>query len=275
MKILSQPALLRASRWRSRVCSVVETRAYPISIGNSLRLEDRELTRPFLLAPLEMNPRTALYMTRVNRKTWLISSSLGTRPSSSWRATAILALRRRFFCSGWGCHHFHCIINSLPMSRYETLIMRRVYNTSCRSLNRSGDPGKTPCLNKRSFCATLYQRWGYTLVITASRSVAIRNLSIRWAAHAHIFSRGRARRRLEALGRRRLSGEATSRRLPSKIANERAGSARKRSSAEGVGCATNRYPAAADYRTFNEWRLRCTRYGYGKSQATSLPFSCR
>src|SRR5690242_6455278 len=38
-------------------------------------------------------------MTRAIRNTWLISSSLGTRPSSSWRATAILALRSRFFCS--------------------------------------------------------------------------------------------------------------------------------------------------------------------------------
>jgi hypothetical protein len=36
VNILSQQAALRASRWRSRVCSVVETRAYPISIGNSL-----------------------------------------------------------------------------------------------------------------------------------------------------------------------------------------------------------------------------------------------
>src|SRR3954469_21171421 len=49
---------------------------------------------------LKCNPKIALYITRLNRNTWLISSSLGTRPSSSWRATAILALRRRFFCSG-------------------------------------------------------------------------------------------------------------------------------------------------------------------------------
>jgi hypothetical protein len=38
-----------------------------------------------------------LYITLVKRKTWLISASLGTLPSSSWRATAILALRRDFF----------------------------------------------------------------------------------------------------------------------------------------------------------------------------------
>src|SRR5690242_19272378 len=38
-------------------------------------------------------------MTRASKKTWLISDSLGTRPSSSCSATAILALRRRFFCS--------------------------------------------------------------------------------------------------------------------------------------------------------------------------------
>src|SRR4051794_22704601 len=54
----------------------------------------------FCCRRLTCNPRTALYITRVSRKTWLTSSALGTRPSSSWRATAILALRRRFFCSG-------------------------------------------------------------------------------------------------------------------------------------------------------------------------------
>src|ERR671932_320706 len=48
---------------------------------------------------LKCKPRTALYITRVRRKTCSISSDFGTRPSSSRRATAILALRSRFFCS--------------------------------------------------------------------------------------------------------------------------------------------------------------------------------
>src|SRR2546423_7135241 len=46
------------------------------------------------------NPNTALYITRANKNTWSISSVLGTLPNSSWRATAILALRSFFFCSG-------------------------------------------------------------------------------------------------------------------------------------------------------------------------------
>src|SRR5919199_2133728 len=48
---------------------------------------------------LKCKPRTALYITRVRRKTCSISLLVGTRPSSSRRATAILALRSRFFCS--------------------------------------------------------------------------------------------------------------------------------------------------------------------------------
>src|SRR4051812_2690389 len=38
-------------------------------------------------------------MTRAIRNTCSISSCFGTRPSSSCRATAILALSNRFFCS--------------------------------------------------------------------------------------------------------------------------------------------------------------------------------
>src|SRR5919202_3454605 len=48
---------------------------------------------------LKCSPSTALYITLVRRKTCSISSVLGTLPSSSRRATAILALRSCFFYS--------------------------------------------------------------------------------------------------------------------------------------------------------------------------------
>ena len=48
---------------------------------------------------LKWRPTTALYMTRERRKTCSISLLVGTRPSSDWRATAILALRSLLFCS--------------------------------------------------------------------------------------------------------------------------------------------------------------------------------
>src|SRR5215213_1795840 len=54
---------------------------------------------------LKRKPRTALYITRVRRNTCSISLLVGTRPNSSRRATAILALSSLFFCSAlvvWG-----------------------------------------------------------------------------------------------------------------------------------------------------------------------------
>src|SRR5919199_1954558 len=51
---------------------------------------------------LKCKPKTTLYIIRVRRKTCSISSVFGTLPSSSWRATAILALRSLFFCSALG-----------------------------------------------------------------------------------------------------------------------------------------------------------------------------
>src|SRR5918992_5310107 len=58
------------------------------------------------------------------RKTCSISSFLGTLPSSSWRATAIFALRSFFFCSGAMVAHLYQ--NSIKMPSFETLILKRV-----------------------------------------------------------------------------------------------------------------------------------------------------
>jgi hypothetical protein len=53
------------------------------------------------------------------KKPWSISSVLGTLPSSSRRATAILALRSFFFCSVVAIH-YKGYQNSMRLSSYET-----------------------------------------------------------------------------------------------------------------------------------------------------------
>src|SRR5258708_6151835 len=64
-------------------------------------------------------------MTRAVRKMLSISSSVGTRPNSDWRATAIFALNRFFFlsCAAIALLLFH---NSCVLSSSETLIRERV-----------------------------------------------------------------------------------------------------------------------------------------------------
>src|SRR5687767_4017190 len=62
-------------------------------------------------------------MTRVKRNTRSISSFLGTLPNSSWRATAILALRSFFFCSVVILVVYQ---NSLHLPSFETLVLKLV-----------------------------------------------------------------------------------------------------------------------------------------------------
>src|SRR4051794_11241361 len=78
---------------------------------------------------LKCRPKTALYITLVNRNTSSIFSLLGTFPVSSWRATAILALRRRSFCS---LEVFMQILyqNSSHLSSFAPLIVARVLHHS-------------------------------------------------------------------------------------------------------------------------------------------------
>jgi hypothetical protein len=69
-------------------------------------------------------------MTRVKRNTRSISSRFGTRPNSSWRATAILAFKSFLFCSGVGiCYLYQ---NSWQVSSIDTLILRLVLIITAR-----------------------------------------------------------------------------------------------------------------------------------------------
>src|SRR3954451_11633373 len=61
VKVLVQPAFLRASRWRSRFCSWVETLAYPMSIGWSVYgLEDCQLPLLLLVPAFEVQSQNRL-----------------------------------------------------------------------------------------------------------------------------------------------------------------------------------------------------------------------
>src|SRR3954453_8506167 len=71
-----------------------------MSIGWSVSgLEDGQLPLLLLLPAFEVQSQNRL-IHHAGEQEDLVTSSLGTRPSSSWRVTAILALRRRFFWSG-------------------------------------------------------------------------------------------------------------------------------------------------------------------------------
>src|SRR3954466_4560947 len=71
---------------------------------------------------LKCKPKTALYITRVNKNISLISFSVGTLPNSSRKAIAIFAFRSFFFFSGVGINQVYQ--NSLHMSSFDTLILR-------------------------------------------------------------------------------------------------------------------------------------------------------
>src|SRR5918996_522156 len=69
-------------------------------------------------------------MTRVRINTRSISSCFGTLPNSSCSATAILALRSFFFCSGVGISHLYR--NSTHLSSIDTLILMWVLIQTAR-----------------------------------------------------------------------------------------------------------------------------------------------
>src|SRR5919112_5630455 len=95
-------------------------------------------------------------MTRARSVTCSISSVLGTRPNSSWRATATFALRSLIFCSFFWSAVIELYVynalshNSLSLSRSETLIMRRVMRHTIRHkfVLQRGENGVS---HKRSF----------------------------------------------------------------------------------------------------------------------------
>jgi len=57
--------------------------------------------------------------------------------------TSDLGFEETLLLLGCGCHHLQCIKNPFGMSSRETLIVRRVYKTSCRSGTGRG-AGETP-----------------------------------------------------------------------------------------------------------------------------------
>src|SRR3712207_3700871 len=65
-------------------------------------------------------------MTRARSVTCSISSSFGTLPNSFWSATATLALRSFFFCSGVMLLMILKYQNSQSLPSYGTLILERL-----------------------------------------------------------------------------------------------------------------------------------------------------
>jgi hypothetical protein len=95
----------RAARVR-RACVCGTVRPLQLALtgarGISLisNLEDRELSVFLLLLALKMKTKHSFIHHPCEQEHPVDFFLFGTRPSSSWRATAIFALRSFFFCSG-------------------------------------------------------------------------------------------------------------------------------------------------------------------------------